>query len=220
MKYKVGDTVRIRSKEWMDAQRKDADGDIAMNGLCLTKGMFMYAGRTATIKRICPNRTYKLDIDNERYWWMDWMFDPDYKADGLLSAKDAIIAMVREGEHLFDKDGREFYWDDGGKIFWHTLDAVNDAGKEYTVRGSNFPLPDLYRRPSRRKRTMNRWEVLDWAGSDASRGWLVRASENMPWILPAYYGYNEDFSTYQRARLLPDLSGVDEDTIQGFEVEE
>jgi hypothetical protein len=25
---------------------------------------------------------------------------------------------------------------------------------------------------------------------------------------------------YQRARLLPDLSGVDESTIQGFEVEE
>jgi hypothetical protein len=154
------------------------------------------------------------------------MFDPDYKADGLLSAKDAIIAMVRDGEHLLDKDGREFYWDDDVKIFWYTLDAVNDAGKEYTVRGSNFPLPDLYRCPSRRKRPMTRWEVLDWANSKAGRGWVVcPAGDGVSrppgvWRPPQFYGYDEGVEYYQRARLLPDLSGVDESTIQGFEVEE
>jgi hypothetical protein len=40
------------------------------------------------------------------------------------------------------------------------------------------------------------------------------------WGQPQSRGYNYDLKNYVRARLLPDLSGVDESTIQGFEVEE
>jgi ABC-type transport system substrate-binding protein len=40
------------------------------------------------------------------------------------------------------------------------------------------------------------------------------------WVPPQNLGYTEDIKFYQRARLLPDLSGVDESTIQRFEVEE
>jgi hypothetical protein len=66
---------------------------------------------------------------------------------------------------------------------------------------------------------MTRWEVLNWIISEASRGWVVRDS-SYAWVPPQFHSYTVAISDYQRARLLPDLSGVDEDTIQGFEVEE
>jgi hypothetical protein len=37
--------------------------------------------------------------------------------------------------------------------------------------------------------------------------------------LPQYFSYNDEGAVYQRAKLLPDHSGVDESTIQGFETE-
>jgi hypothetical protein len=67
---------------------------------------------------------------------------------------------------------------------------------------------------------MTRWEILAWANSEASRGWLVRGEGSDTWYVPQFYTYTDDINGFQRARLLPDLSGIDEDTIQGFEVEE
>jgi hypothetical protein len=48
----------------------------------------------------------------------------------------------------------------------------------------------------------------------------VVRQEGDTWKPPQFFSYNMDLDEHQRARLLPDLSGVDEDTIQGFEVEE
>jgi hypothetical protein len=81
----------------------------------------------------------------------------------------------------------------------------------------------LYRRSfEKRARDMTRWEVLDWANSEASRGWFVKIRGSERWRVPQFYDYDYEFdaSKYQRAQLLPDKSGVDESTIQGFEVEE
>jgi hypothetical protein len=81
---------------------------------------------------------------------------------------------------------------------------------------------DGLRRHVKHKRFMTRWEVLDWANSEASRGWVVciESKSDDFWEPPQCLGYNLDIKSYRRARLLPDLSGVDESTIQGFEVEE
>jgi hypothetical protein len=40
------------------------------------------------------------------------------------------------------------------------------------------------------------------------------------WLVPLQNHYIGDLSGFQRAQLLPDKSGIDESTIQGFEVEE
>jgi hypothetical protein len=65
---------------------------------------------------------------------------------------------------------------------------------------------------------MTRWELLAWANSEASRGWLVSAGGS-DWGSPQYFCYNMEEDRYQRARLLPDLSGIDENTVEGFEIE-
>jgi hypothetical protein len=106
MKYEVGDTVRIRSREWIDAQEKDKYGDIDKDGICFVPEMLCYAGRIASIMAVFSDGYFRIDID-DNFKWADWMFDPDYDPYRKpLPAKEAIEAMM-EGEHLYDSVGNE-----------------------------------------------------------------------------------------------------------------
>jgi hypothetical protein len=221
MKCKAGDMVRIRSKEWIAAQKRDEHGNILLAcGTCkIIMEMEKYAGKEAKIIKSYSDATgvwYKLDIGNRCYVWQDWMFDPDYKADDPLPAEDAIRAMM-DGEILMDSEGREFFWNKDKGCFV----ACSAC---YTSPGGIEVIPwaiSLYRRLPKRKRPMTRFEVLNWVISEASHGWVVRKSDKEEWYAPYFHVYpKEGIPALQRARLLPDCSGVDEDTIQGFEVEE
>jgi hypothetical protein len=201
----------------MDAKIKDGIGSIwpgssgIGSGIPLNGDMQRYAGHEAKIVE-AGECSYNLDIDGGNWYWQDWMFDPGFKADGLLSAEDAIMALLK-GEKLYTQTGVVYSYSLEHKWFFknrHRLDLINDT-REFS---------DLYRHPVKRKRLMTRWEVLDWAGSEASRGWVVRRDDKCKWVPPQCLDYNGDLAEYQRARLLPDRSGVDESTIQGFEVEE
>jgi hypothetical protein len=205
LKYKVGDTVRIQSKERLRVQ------DVAVNSV-----MLECANRIAKIIGVNDAYDcYSLDIDNGDWSWTDGMFDPDYNADDPLAPEDAIRAMMDDGEALINKEGRECLWNGVSGYFQVMVDSVT------ALRRLDL-FTDLRRRPAKRNRPMTRWEVLDWANSEASRGWVVRVVlQEMcgQWAVPQCHYYDEDVTAYQRARLLPDLSGVDESTIQGFEVD-
>jgi hypothetical protein len=122
-----------------------------------------------------------------------------------LLAVDAVIAMVRDNETLYSKDGDVKYSWDGG-CFKAVDESIGRVEVVYTFDDETF-----YRRPVKRKRLMTRWEILDWANSKASWGWVVRLGTI--WESPQYFDYCVDIEKYQRARLLPDLSGVDESTV-------
>jgi hypothetical protein len=134
-----------------------------------------------------------------------WMFDPDYRPDEPLSPEDAIRAML-DGERLADHDGVGYWYSGCGRF------SSDSAWGAQFVAG--------LRRPEKRKRKWTRWEVLAWASSEESHGWVVRQEGDSVWKAPQYFAYTLEEDRYQRARLLPDLSGVDPNTIQGFEVEE
>jgi hypothetical protein len=95
--------------------------------------------------------------------------------------------------------------------------AVNVYGAE---RIDDFDDYFFYRRSARQKRYMTRFEVLGWASGAESRGWVVRPDPRGGWVAPQCLSYSEDIKDYWRARLLPDCSGVDESTVQGFEAED
>jgi hypothetical protein len=121
--------------------------------------------------------------------------------------------MVRDGETLYAEH------EDGVKIEYR---FNKEESRFETSGGTCYHLSDLdglRRLSEKRKRPMTRFEMLAWASSTKSLGWAVRHADVL-WRPPQYYGYDMDADRYQRARLLPDLSGVDESTIQGFEVEE
>ena len=219
MKHKEGDTVRIRSKEWMDAQEKNGFGSIAKEGYSLLAPMMEFAEKLAKITGCRADGSFRLDVDGGVFCWGKWMFDPDYTEDdpnypedGPLSAEDAVRAML-DGDTLYDQDGNEYNFDKFSGEFV-CIDLLENEAEKISNKFS-----DLYRRPPRSRRAMTRWEVLDWANSEASRGWVVRHKDG-DWVSPQCKTFDTSLSNYQRARLRPNLSGVDEDTIQGFEVEE
>jgi hypothetical protein len=219
MKYKVGDKVRIQSQEWIDVQERDKHGNISLSvgrkqRFSFIAEMEEYAGKEARILRTVSNATdgwYKLDIDNRFYNWQDWMFDPGYRDDEPLPAEDAIRAMM-DGKTLYNEHGTR-YWFTNGHFSW---EAEDGCGGEQVKK-----FDGLYCRLPKRKRPMTRFEVLNWVSSEASHGWVVRKSDKEEWYAPSFHVYpKEGIPALQRARILPDGSGIDESTIQGFEVEE
>jgi hypothetical protein len=211
MDHKAGDTVRIRSKEWIDAQGKDEDGNIHFPGekSVFNLDMQKHAGERVAIQEVQDRGVYYLEELNNA--WEDWMLDPAYRPeDEPLSVKDAIRAML-DGETLYDEDGRRVIFN--AEEDWFEYEGAEGDG----LIGEVFK--GLSRRLPKRKRPMTRWEILAWANSDESRGWLAKHKHSDEWCTPQYSSYT-DFAGYKRVRLLPDNSGIDENTIQGFEVEE
>jgi hypothetical protein len=78
MNYKVGDVVRIKSREWIDAQEKDADGHINCpddGNYSMTPAMREFAGRSASVVGEMEDGSYELDITGDWYMWEPWMFE-------------------------------------------------------------------------------------------------------------------------------------------------
>ena len=83
MKYKVGDTVKIKSIDWFNAQEKDSGGDIHIysvnNIVYFTKDMSNYCSKEAKIEDIrIDDNIYFLDVDKRCYEWTDEMLDENY----------------------------------------------------------------------------------------------------------------------------------------------
>jgi hypothetical protein len=208
MKHKAGDTVRIQSLEWIDALERDNAGDSKgpdKEDHWFLREMLPHCGKIAKIMGV-RTHCYLLDIDDGYNTWEDWMFDPGYRPDEPLPPEDAIRAMLDGGEKLYDKDGISYEFVGDG--------FLSACGWRMNI------FTGLFRRPKKRKRPMTRWEILAWAGGEESRGWVVRQVGEIEWKLPQYFSYDLDSDRYERVKLLPDGSGIDESTIQGFEVEE
>ena len=83
MKHKVGDTVKIKSIDWFNAQEKDSDGDIhtysVNNIVYFTKNMSNFCSKEAKIEDIrIDDNIYFLDVDKRCYEWTDDMFDETF----------------------------------------------------------------------------------------------------------------------------------------------
>lgn len=99
MKYKVGDKVRIKSKDWWNAQPKDVDGYVKCNEEYFTRCMTEYCGKVATISHI-DDVTYNLK--EFEYYWTDEMFDDLYNPEKSILSEEMIkdIAEVVKKHNL------------------------------------------------------------------------------------------------------------------------
>lgn len=102
MKYKVGDKVRIKSKEWYEENR-NTYGDVEDDSAVLNSSMAKYCGKEATI--ICAKTDeYYIDIDGRTWKWVDWMFEDEQAEPTLFDRiKSAIIEAAKESPILIEQ---------------------------------------------------------------------------------------------------------------------
>lgn len=94
--HKVGEKVKIRSKEWFDEEFKKIR--FIVMGANLTKEHRLYCGEEATITHASPFG-YRIDIDNERNLWDDFMFEsitPAGSGEERVERSALVGAMKRE----------------------------------------------------------------------------------------------------------------------------
>jgi hypothetical protein len=221
MKYKEGDRVRILPrKELFERANTPHHGTYKGSAVrySVIPDMFSHAGKVATIMAVLPSEEgYRLNVDDGACGWDDSMFDPYFNPpDEPLSVEDAAKAML-DGATLYKEDGGEIWYDKTSKSF---LVTTTPGLVVYTFK---VPAFTAYRHPKRCKREMTNEEKRDWALSKACWGWMVRCRNTFnawsEWDFPSRFVYEGLSYEHQRARLLPDFSGIDESTIQGFEVE-
>lgn len=107
MKHKIGDKVRIKSREWYDNNEgKDADGDILCGGIYFDHDMRPYCGKSATITDVAG--TYSIDIDNGKWSWTDEMFEDDEPqvSETLLQDIANVIKSHNMGVQVSEQEGK------------------------------------------------------------------------------------------------------------------
>jgi hypothetical protein len=106
-KHKIGDVVRVKSKEWYDKSAKTEIGDIAIDQpsghIWFCKKMTQYCGQELTITSVTEQGNYFTKEAND-YLWCDEFFEDDenplfWKTTGLNIAK--ILNGTPKGTKLY-----------------------------------------------------------------------------------------------------------------------
>ena len=143
MKHKVGDTVRIKSKAWIDAQPKDGTGfDVKGNDgtpLTFVDDMFIYAGQSFQITDIYTDSNYELG-DMADWEWSDAMLEDDSDIAQMQKRIDRLEAEVLQlkgkAQHIVYDQTKHYVgiWQDHPYILKSTTDSnYNFHGMERTA---------------------------------------------------------------------------------------
>lgn len=122
MKFKVGDTVKIRETLIVGS---------SYNGYLFIEAMAKYKGCTATIIDKYQE-FYSIDVDYNSWAWTDGMFESlkftkkDIKSGDILTRRDGTIAIVGEGGDVAGY-GYKF------TMLTDTLENTGCAGSEYDI---------------------------------------------------------------------------------------
>lgn len=109
MKFKVGDKVKIKSKE--DIEYKIENTILDITECAFNPGMGKYTSKVAQIEAITQYGAYKLDIDDGEYNWSDYMLEPyavemrksDLKDEDYVTFRNEIKA-IKSDKWLVGKD--------------------------------------------------------------------------------------------------------------------
>lgn len=105
MKYKVGDKVRIKSREWYE-KNKNISGNILFGDTLFIAAMHRYCGNIATITSV--GDIYRIDIDNGKWGWTDEMLEDDEPqvSEMLLQDIANVIKWHNMGVQVSEEDGK------------------------------------------------------------------------------------------------------------------
>lgn len=109
MKYKVGDKVRIKSKEWWDAQPKNVEGSVDCGSDTFTKVMIPMCGKVCEISEVFESG---YAIKKSVFNWTDEMFEglasdekPTISTD-LIKDIAEVVRTHNLGVSVSEQDGK------------------------------------------------------------------------------------------------------------------
>lgn len=105
MKHKIGDKVKIKSKEWWNAQPKNCNGFVECGEICFTMNMTRMCGKTAIIVEIIEDGYCLKDFG---YIWNDEMFEDDEPqvSETLLQDIANVIKSHNMGVQVSEQEGK------------------------------------------------------------------------------------------------------------------
>jgi hypothetical protein len=215
MKWMPGKMVKIKSREWMGTLPADAYGCLFNKdderGAKIYPEMQQFAGQSAFVLEV-DHRGYLLTADAGCHWWGEWALetDPDERENRELQPREAIALMLA-GSTLFDSKGNEYRRRGSG--FVATAPGTDHVEPVETFTGL------FWDRPSS-KRPWTTLELLSWASSGDSFGWVVKFRHDNGWSPPQSFQYNYPAGAYQRARIVEGPGGPTLGEPMEFETEE
>lgn len=103
MKYKVGDKVRIRSKEWYE-RNKNEYGVVVASTVNFNENMSKFLGKEAIITNVY-NGYYTINLTSDLYSWDDYMFEetPEKRTSLFKLIANAIAESARDNAILIEQ---------------------------------------------------------------------------------------------------------------------
>lgn len=151
MKYKVGDKIKVHTKEWLRTNcNKDClDAFIHEDGNnSFVKGMEKFCGQEVTIKQVFLD-CYNILEDDGHWYWENWMFED---MNNNTNNNTNIIYnpnIVEDFAKLIGVElDEEFYDNDEGWHYKFTADSglmVYDNIKEYWYVASVYSLTTFFK---------------------------------------------------------------------------
>lgn len=138
MKYKVGDKVRVHSKEWFEKNCskncigafEHEDGDNTF-----VSGMIKFCGHKITINRVVVGfDNYQILEDKGEWYWEDWMFEDMNNNTNTISNPNIVEDFAKLISVELDE---EFYSNKGSCRYKFTADSglmlYDDAIEDWRV---------------------------------------------------------------------------------------
>lgn len=99
MKHKVGGKVRIKSKEWWNAQPKNGSGSVRCGAHTFNKSMACMCGKVVEISDVNEDSYFIVEYG---FNWTDEMFDDSYNPEKSIISEEMIkdIADVVKKHNL------------------------------------------------------------------------------------------------------------------------
>lgn len=136
MKYKVGDRVKVHTKEWFRTNcSKNGNGTFVRESDCVTfvDGMTKFCGKEITINKELSD-SYRILEDGGYWYWEDWMLEDMNNNTNTISNPNIVEDFAKLIGVELDE---EFYDTNGGFRYKFTADsglmAYDDTVEDWRV---------------------------------------------------------------------------------------
>lgn len=145
MKYKVGDTVKIKSLDWYN-ENKSKTGIIEGKKVNFVPSMSNYCGKTVKITKVDSQiYIYKINIDNGWFCWTDEMFENMNNTKEIVLPEGWEVDKIENGKIVLKESNKELpkTWEECCKLL-KKVEFINGYS-DIQTKQSIMPISEINR---------------------------------------------------------------------------